>query len=67
MIKYDKKHKYFIVILTNKIYVMCSNKRNNYFKVFEKFIKFLDDNNKFLKKIYITHRDNLSLIKDIKK
>ena len=30
---------------------MCSNKRNNYFKVFEKFIKFLDDNNKFLKKI----------------
>ena len=33
----------------------------------KKFIKFLDDNNKFLKKIYITHRDNLSLIKDIKK
>ena len=28
---------------------------------------FVDDNNKFLKKIYITHRDNLSLIKDIKK
>ena len=61
------KHKYLIIILTNKIYVMYSNKRNNYFKVFEKFIKFLDDNNKFLKKIYITHRDNLSLIKDIKK
>ena len=32
----------------------------------KKFIKFLDDNNKFLKKIYITHRDKLSLIKDIK-
>ena len=45
---------------------MYSNKRNNYFKVFEKFINFLDDNNKFLKKIYIAHRDNLSLIKDIK-
>lgn len=33
----------------------------------KKFIKFLDDNNKFLKKIYIAHRDNMSLIKDIKK
>ena len=32
----------------------------------KKFIKFLDDNNKFLKKIYITNRDNLSFIKDIK-